>query len=318
VRQESRKTGKQKSRKWGWCARVLFSVFLLSCFPAFLSCCVPAPPVGPGVQAIEQRGTLPTYPELAERYNANLAGLDRLWARADVLLKYKDERGRWRSDRGDDSKLLMIAPDQVALSVGGIGPPVLWIGGDAMRYWVFHLREDKPVYFGRRDHIDHPATQSLPSPVYPHQLPWMLGLVPLDEQAHPTPAVEWHKGYYLIEPPGANVRMLIDPRTARPIRIDMLDAVGRSRLAVRLHDPIPLERPRDATGPAPHVPSHIEAWVLGEDTHVTLRLRTVRDGRGDRAIERAFASAFDFERLIQAHQPGVMVDLDASPLPPVQ
>ncbi len=273
--------------------------------------CNTAAPGGPMVQPIAQRGDLPSYAELVQRYNANIAGLDRLWARADVTLRYKDEKGRWRSDRGDDSKLLLRLPDEVALAVGGIGPPVLWIGGDAERYWVFHLRDEKPVYFGSRAMIGSASTESLPSPIYPHQLPWMLGVVPLDPNVTSNgPLIEWHRGYYLIEPPGTNTRMLIDPRTARPIRIDLLDPQGRSTLAVRLHDPVPVQQGGTTSSATPTVPSRIEAWVLGEDTQVTLKLRTVRDGRGDRAIERAFDTAFDFERLLRAHQPGVQVDLD--------
>src|SRR3990170_215866 len=80
------------------------------------------------VDEIAPVGQLPTYPELAQRYNANLAALDRLWARADVTVEYRDDKGRKRSDRGDDSKLLVAPPNDVALSVGGIGPPVLWVG----------------------------------------------------------------------------------------------------------------------------------------------------------------------------------------------
>lgn len=302
---------RDKSRRF----KITLHAFVSLCFPLlllFILCsCRTAPEGGPIVAAIPQRGTLPAYRELVERYNANLAGLDRLWARADVTLRYRDEKGKWRSERGDDSKLLMVVPDKVALAVGGIGPPVLWIGGNEQQYWVFHLRDEKPVYYGSRARIGSPTTQPLPSPVYPHQVPWMLGVVTLDPNADSE--VEWYRGYYLIEPPGTGTRMLIDPQTARPVRIDLLDSRGFSTLAVRLHDFVPVTQgSAKSSTPAPLVPSRIEAWVLGEGTQVTLKLNSVKDGRGDRAIERAFASAFDLQRLIQAHQPQVQVNLDSA------
>ncbi len=267
------------------------------------------------VPAIEPIGELPQYRDLVERYNRNLAHLDRLWARADVTVTYRDDKGRKHSDRADDSKLLTIPPDHVALSLGGAFREAVWAGCDESRYWVFDLHgEDRPAYVGRRDNIGRLTTQPLPSPIYPQQLPRMLGLVPIDPPAagglSAESAVEWLNGYWFVEPPGTATRLQIDPRTGLPVRIDLIDASGRSVIAVRLSDPVPVECTGVPPAERPVVASRIEAWLLDQGAQVTIKLKHLTDGRGDRKKQRAFAAAFDFDRLVRAHQPGRLVDLD--------
>ncbi|MEE9212123.1 MAG: hypothetical protein V3U29_05660, partial [Phycisphaeraceae bacterium] len=74
--------------------------------------------------------------------------------------------------------------------------------------------------------------------------------------------------------------------------------------------PVPVECTGVPPAERPVVASRIEAWLLGQGAQVTIKLKLLTDGRGDRKKQRAFAAAFDFDRLVRAHQPGRLVDLD--------
>lgn len=270
---------------------------------------------------IEPIGELPDYDQLVTRYNENLQGIDQIWSRADVTVEYKDDKGKKRKDRGDQS-ILMIKQseddiDSVALALGGLGKTVLWIGCDAERYWVFHLQDEKSLHYGAWENINALTTKRLPAPIYPNDLPLIMGIEPLvpstEEPAlsYGTPIVEWSRGYYLIETPWNRTRILIDPETAMPVRIDRFGNDGLSNLIVRLSEYEPVEFKGIPSEISPRrVSSRIEAWVLRDGPHVTIKLRDISDGRVNRKQEAAMRTAFNLEVLLKAHNPRIVVDLD--------
>ena len=266
------------------------------------------------VAAIEPIGELPTYIDLVHRYNANLVQLDRLWTRADVTLDYRDEKGKRHIERGNDSFLITIPPDHVALQLGGTFTKVFWAGCDEIGYWCFDLRNEKSVYYGLRSNLGKQRTEPLPSPIYPQDIPPILGLMSIDPQVLPTePAVEWHQGYWLIEPPNTNVKMVIDPVTALPVRIDIADTLGRSVIVARLYDPKPIkvENEMAAMHDAVHIATRIDVWFLSQDIKMSIRLKDATDGRGISTKDKSFRKSFDFEHLLKVYQPKHFDDLDS-------
>ena len=266
------------------------------------------------VAAIEPIGELPTYLDLVHRYNANLVKLDRLWARADVTLDYRDEKRKRHIERGIDSFLITIPPDHVALQLGGAFTKVFWVGCDEIGYWCFDLRDEKSVYYGLRSNLGKQQTEPLPVPIYPQDIPKILGLIPIDPQVLPTePAVEWHQGYWLIEPPNTGVRMVINPTTALPVRIDVVDTSGRSVLAARLHDPKPIKVKSEmgAMHDAVRIATRIDVWLLYQDIKMSIRLKDATDGRGISTKDKSFSKVFNFKYLLKVYQPGHFDDLDS-------
>ena len=257
-------------------------------------------------------GDPPAYGKIVEGYNRSIEQFDRLWARAEVTVEYHDEKGKKRTLHGENSTLLMIPPNDVALTAGpGIGPNILWVGCDESRYWLFDLRDQGTVYYGYRENLRNPETQPLPAPIYPQQLPLILGLRTIDPEKPPAePAVEWLNGYYLIEPPDSGTRVLIDPKTSLPVRIDLLDRSGYSILAARLSQPGQVTNRGISPSLFPKVSTEIESWLLYQNVHVTLKLKDMTNGRDNPKINRAFEGAFDFQNLHRAFEPFHEVDLD--------
>ena len=239
---------------------------------------------------------LPSWAEVVRRYNAAAApGLDRFSARVGVELTHTDGDGVVQRESGA-GKLLFRRPLDTALSVSVVGNTILWAGSNAERWWVFsELHRAGRLTDGPLDGVADPVAGGLP--FRPDALPLVLGLRRLDpERAPPAPAVEGLNGFWLIEPPGVGARLLIDPRTGRAVRVDLLGPDGRTRVVTRLDGEVPVEG-----GPAgAALPVLIDAYPVEGGTRLSL---TVRSARVDDPALRD--RLFDLDALIDHHRPGV-------------
>lgn len=249
---------------------------------------------------------LPAFHEIAQRYNLNLARTSRLWSRAGVELEWRDEQGK-HYEQGDGN-LIMVLPDRVALSVGKLGNPILWAGCDRERYWLFNLRDQRVLHFGRH-RLSATGAKKLPIPIHPADLIALSGLLPLDANGTPAPpGVTWEEGYYVITPPGLSRKMWIDPETTRPSRIDLLGRDGSSRVTCRLSRWQAMTIHGVAPGAFPQIATRLEVSLLGREGTMTLFLSDPSDGQEHQRIK---DQAFNLDRLIRALKPAKQIDLDA-------
>ncbi len=249
----------------------------------------------------------PTYAELVTKYNRNLEHLDRLWARTDVTVRWEQEDGKIRREDGEGN-LLYVAPSRVALTVGKLGHTLLWAGGDDRRFWLFDLQDEGVAYVGSHRWVGAPGSTPLPLPIHPRDVPGLMGWLPLPAPRPGDPGVvEPLRGYWLVDPPGRRVRLLLDPQTARPVRIDLTDAAGHSLVVCRLDEHRLVDLAGIDPGQRPIIATSADLYVIGREARLTLSLRQMSDGDGGRRIK---DRAFDFEALRRAHKPGQVVDLD--------
>ena len=249
---------------------------------------------------------LPTYRQIVDRYNENIKRVDRLWARMVVELRWKDKDGR-HFEQGEGN-LIAVLPDRVAMSIGKLGHTMMWLGGDHERYWFFDLREQESLYTGRHDQVERLDPDSVPVPIRPQDLPRLLGLEAIDPERLPSsPAVEWYDGKYLIEPPGMRARLLIDPETARPARIDLFDPTGRSRVVGRLSQWELMRLDGLPPGAFPRIATRLEISLVDKEGRATFYLSDLSDGeQGNRIKDKAF----DLTHLRSVFKPKRIVDLD--------
>lgn len=273
---------------------------MLALFTAALAGCIP-----PRRTDIPHPAVMPHYVELAERYDANLAGLDRLWANATVRMKWVEKR-RQRSESGE-GVFMTVLPARMALSVGKLGNTLFWAGCDGQRYWLFDLTDDGVAYVGRHENVGQPGTQPFPAPVLPLQWPTLMGLTLLDPAVLPVPEVGWSgTGHYVIQPrPG--VRMLIEPDTALPSRIDLLASDGTVAVSAALSRPERVAVSGRGEADGPRIQTVVQLTVPGRQGTMTLKLSDPTDGRDE---DRIRDGAFQFERLLKAYKPASVVDLD--------
>ncbi len=249
---------------------------------------------------IEGAAELPDYAELVGRYNTNAAALERVFARTKVELRWRDDKGRPRRESGD-GRLIFERPLNTAWTVEKFGDVKLWAGSDERGFWLFDEYDEHVAYYGM---YGRPMARPLPLPVQPEAVPYLLGLVPIDPTRRPAPPeVELFNGYHVIEPPGLNLRLMLHPDTARPVRIDLTDRWGNSALTCLLSGETPVA---DSGHPPVVLPAKAELYPRGEESRMTVELSSATTD--DARIRRRY---FAFEELVRAMKPREVVDLNA-------
>lgn len=131
---------------------------------------------------VVRRDPPPTYAEIARLYNPRLEALDRMRARANVRLRYRDDDGEWKEEQ-PEGLLQIVRPDRLALSLGKASSTLYWFGCDDKRYWWLDLNEKpKRARVGTRTPDGAAAREQLGVSVAPWDLVYLLGIVPLDER----------------------------------------------------------------------------------------------------------------------------------------
>lgn len=259
---------------------------------------------------LDTRGPAPSYGELIARYNGQVADLDQVWARTDVVMRWTDEHDRAQVEQGDGN-FIFRRPGELALTVGKLGQTGLWAGSDDTRYWLFDLRERQGVAtVGRHENVGRPCSDRLPLPMHPQHVPHLMGLLPLAAapDGQRPPRVTMSRGYYVVQPVGTNVRLMIDPRTYRPTRVDLLDADGDSVIVARLTDYREVSMGRPIEGDPPRIASLNNFYIPQDGSNMTLRLDVISDGRARNQVR---DQAFDLDLLLAAHRPAEVIELDA-------
>ncbi|MCC7147480.1 MAG: hypothetical protein IT443_13645 [Phycisphaeraceae bacterium] len=276
-----------------------------------------------------------SYRQLAERYNARAAVLDRLWTRAQVELKWKDAEGKSRFESGE-GHLIYLLPGRVALEVGKVGQTGLWAGSDQERYWIFDLKAEPPtVRFGRHDLFDAHREAKLGLPVAPNQLPLLLGVAPIDLAAGEG-TVDRESNSIILTPPapgspapgspgsagsdtarsghwvGENrYRIWLSGRTLEPWRVELLDERGQVVVYAELSNPQRVRVAGLASKQWPRLASRMRIYLRDRQATLTLKLEDARGGEGE---DRIRARQFDFEFLVNRQfkiPPEQRIDLDA-------
>ncbi|MFN3167594.1 MAG: hypothetical protein ACE37H_11070 [Phycisphaeraceae bacterium] len=241
-----------------------------------------------------------SYAEVAARYNQTVEPFESLWSRTEVDIEWyelEDDGDRaYRRETGD-GKFMYRRPGDTALLVEKLGKTYLWAGSNGERYWLFDMvdGDNKTAYVGEFAKLGQPGRRAFPMPVRPDMVPVLLGLLPLPPVSvlGEAPPVDLYEGRYLVEVDG--LRMLIDPQTFRPARVDLTDTAGFSVLTSKLEGRFPVEVEGVPDHRLPTIARKAEVYVSGYDSRLTVSMvfattepRRVRD------------PMFDFDLLNQA------------------
>jgi hypothetical protein len=253
---------------------------------------------------------LPTYAQVVERYNRNLRGVDQVWSVVTVSLSWLDD-GKRRYEQGD-GQLAVRMNDALSLTVGKAGHDIMRAGCNRTLYWLFDLHSDvKVLRFGRHGGPGSADGLDRVFPIQPRDLVRLLGLVKIDPVTDGLPGtVEWFGNLLLVEPAKSNGRLLVDPATMRPVRIDLKDEQGYSYVKADLAEYEPLQTAGVGPGSWPLVPTRIT--ITHTEGKGSAKM-TLSEPVGDReAVNPAW---FDLKRLTNALQPDAVIDLDGQTAP---
>jgi len=251
---------------------------------------------------------LPTVRQVATRYNANLTRLKRLWAHGVIEMRWTDPDDKRHYEQGEIT-LVMRMPNELALPIQKLGVDLFWLGSNADRFWYLDLRDEKVAYVATHDGPGaRRAARSLPAPVRPHELPHLLGVIPVDlTQRDPAmdEKVARIDGLDVFTLPGRPIRLHVAPKSALPGRIDLLDADGAVRMTSALSDFDMVQMQGVPSGERSWVARRVRITVPDSDAQVLIQTSDMTDDP-DKVRDRVF----DFDFLARVKKTRV-VDLDA-------
>lgn len=254
-----------------------------------------------------------TYAELAKQYNAAIAPVDTLWSRADIEIEWveinNDGDRKYRSESGDGKFILRRAEgsDETAMTVEKLGKIYLWAGSSQTHYYLFDRvdGDNNTLYVGEHAHIG--GRRPFPLPIHPSAVPLLLGLGPLPVAGllpDETVTIDLYGDQYLLSMPSLGMRMLIDPATYRPTRVDLTDRAGYSLLTAKLEGYLPIDTD-EKLDRQPLLCRKAEVYVAGYESRFTLAFQSATT-----STRRVKDQMFDLDALKKALKPDRVVDLD--------
>ncbi len=260
---------------------------------------------------VRKMGQPPSYEQAARDYNRTVDFLDRVSARANILITYFDEDGKERTE-DPEGRLQVIRPNKLALSLGKAGQILFWFGCDPEKYWWIDLSEKgkRIAAVGRHEKFDDATAARIGLPIKPLDLIRVLGMVRMDVSVRG--ATQWSEDGKLLgisAPIGDRgfQRTWVEPKTMRTVMVEVFDR-NRDKVVVAEHTgDEPVEFTRDVPGAAmAHVrmPSRVEILHVETQTRARLTLTGVRDGP-------ISEKAFDLSVLLDKYPVDKTIDLDS-------
>jgi|GEM_PF-1715732 hypothetical protein len=254
------------------------------------------------------RGPVPTYQQLVSLHNSRLERIPQISAQAQIEIIYFDTKGKRHFEQADQCRLMFIRPRQMALLVRkfGVGD-LFYAGSNNEHYWLFDLtnKDSRLLYQGRHDGDSSQAMRRLPVPVQPRDLPRLMGLAELPSEGEGSVAAV--KGGYLVTAATQDWRILIDPASKLPIRVELLDNQQRVTMTSLLSVQGQVETYERAPSAWPKLMTRIMIVPHHSKDVLTVYLSPIDDGREFDTIQ---DRAFDLERLTRVYKPDEVILLD--------
>lgn len=273
---------------------------------AMLTGCPPkqgTPVIDPPVDVVD-------YATLREKYNARIANLDQLWAAAVVAMEWKEgEKDRFEQGEGH---FITVLPGSFYLTVGKFDP-LVHLGSDGKRYWLFDLQGDRTVHVGSFANVGKPCTTSLGLPVDPQDLPRLMGLLPLpaaeDAKVNTEPTTDGVAIRLPTEPGRNRVRMVVNPDNGEPSLMQVTSPAGEPLVTVSLSNYESVETDGKPPGAWPRVATRVIFTLPDDRGEMRVTLSRLTDARRQKRIKPVL---FDLDYLTRdVYKPAKVVNLDA-------
>jgi hypothetical protein len=241
--------------------------------------------------------------------------LDRLWTRTVARIWYPGEEGEEKSDQLEGT-IQYIRPDRVLVTFSKVNNLYAILGSNAQKYWWIELGDHKRAHVGEHAKATPERIAELGLPIHPLDFVDLIGITPLPvmspgASAGGTPTVQWSQDgrSVVITMQGryARRRLVLDPVTYEPSRIEFLDSAGAPAVYSDLgkYEPVAI-----AGGTGPRIPTEIFASLDRDRTRARLRLTSPEVGE-----QRPKPGVFDLERLLSTNNVREVISLD-EPTPP--
>lgn len=227
---------------------------------------------------------LPTAEQISAGYNARVAGLDRIWARAIVRFESLDRDGNEIDEQGE-GHLQLVRPRSLYLTIGKLGEPAFELGSNDARYWWIDIR-NKSARVGVHERATPESTARAGLPVHPLDLPELLGITPLEGATPPRWSADGISVEVSVGGRWGDRVVRLDPVGLEPTEIELRDREGKALATATLTEYEGVILRGEVDGVV-RLATRILIEVPSTSTRVTLWLREP-ENRGSRIKPRAF------------------------------
>ncbi|VAX35761.1 hypothetical protein MNBD_PLANCTO03-271 [hydrothermal vent metagenome] len=271
-------------------------------FTAIIAAVLPGCAAPGGGVRFDQPEVMPTYDEVASRFNTRVERLNRVWARVNLTLHSPKESGGTNVDRAE-GYLQLEQPDRTSLSIMKLGETYFYMGSDATGYWWLDMSdsETKTALYGTHADATPELVMELGLPVHPRELLDLIGITPLpvraDGERGSPGRVDWDRkrGLLRVESPAMwGTRVLwLNPVTMAPQRVELRDGRGVVRASCDMGRYISAPVRGDGRVP-PKLASQYKVEMPTTGVRATLELY----GAQNKPIN---PRAFDFADLVESY-----------------
>jgi len=223
---------------------------------------------------VVRNGPPPNFDVIAQRYDARVKRLERLWGSVSLRILGVDRDGE-PVDEQAEAYLQVIRPRKVALEVKKVGETYFYMGSNDTRYWWIDLHsEERPAIVGTHENATPKAVEQLGVPLHPLDLLELLGITPIGTTVNAWGAkVNWSQDGKLVvvRVPGrwGPREYLLDPETFEPQKIALLDPRGQVAAMAELQSYQPVAVRDDAKAE----PRMAKRFVVDVPPNTTLTMR---------------------------------------------
>lgn len=263
------------------------------------------------------RGAPPAYEEIAATYNARVRRLERLQAGISMVIRAKNAEGEAINEQVEGN-LSAAQPSGFALRMDKVGKTIFRLGSNDTHYWWVDLTKDpKVAVVGAHSEATPERVQSLGIPMHPLDLLEVMAIRPLPEPG--TPAAEearvaWSAdGQFLgVTLPGrwGQRRFWLDPETAAPRVIELLDAAGEAAARATITGFQSIAVAGDALT-RPLIPKRIDLRLPQNDALVIIETH-----QASNPGPRLRVQVFNLQAVLASDGVDKVVDLDRQPPTP--
>lgn len=256
---------------------------------------------------VEPVKAMPTYAEVAGRYNARIKGLEKLRFPANLVIDSPGEEDGARRTNQVEANVQFVAPRQIALRVDKVSNTLAYLGCDETRYWWLDL-DAKRALVGEHAKATPRSASRFGIPVHPLDLIDLLGVTGLPG-AGATATWNEDQTLWVVTLPargkGWGERTIaIDPDTAEPQRIEIFEASGELAASAELSRFVPVAVRGEVLSKA-RIASRFEVEVPATDSTIVVSV-----SQPENPAERMRAAPFDLPLLLKSYGIKDVVDVD--------
>lgn len=216
----------------------VWRVILVVLMGLILVGCATGPQDSREAAVVIERGSAPTYEEVASIVNQRAAALERVAQYSTLHVWYTDEDGKESEDQFE-VRVRLAQPERVYMEFLVATVSLAILGCDEEEYWWVNIRDERWAWLGSHEKTTPELMAKFVLPVHPQDFVLLLGMTAIPEEKGDATVAWSSDGRYLVVETASRFgrqRMMLVPvgDEYQRVRIELLDKDGKLSVSADL------------------------------------------------------------------------------------